>query len=234
MGRRRKCALTSWLLVSWLFPIFVQAQPATGSASSSAAAKRNDWYWASPINIHWDNHGNPLGQGMSVDEIMKLFAGIKVDMIQVSAGSGYTTYPSQVGVPNPKLTGYDTLATWREVTRRLGTRLWIYINVIDEPYLIDQHPNWQRVDAKDTKSQVCNRPSADSSGYLEQMMIPMVREISERYRPDGFWFDGDWQIPAVCYCGNCRAAWKQATGKDEPPKDVKDTDWPRWLSLIHI
>jgi hypothetical protein len=63
------------------------------------------------------------------------------------------------------------------------------------------------------------------------MMIPMVREISQRYRPDGFWFDGDWQIPAVCYCGNCKAAWKQATGKDEPPKDAKDADWSRWAAL---
>ena len=148
MRRRLQCALTSWLLASWLFPLFVQAQPVVGPSSSAAGANRNDWYWASPVNIHWDNHGNPLGQGMSVDDIVKLFAGIKVDMIQVSARSGYTTYPSQVGVPNPKLAGYDTLATWREVTRRLGTRLWIYINVIDEPYLIDKHPDWQRVDAQ--------------------------------------------------------------------------------------
>ncbi|MCY2987235.1 MAG: beta-galactosidase trimerization domain-containing protein [Planctomycetota bacterium] len=233
MRRRLKCALTSWLLASWLFPLFVQAQPVAGPSSSAVPSKRNDWYWTSPVNVHWDNHGNPFGQGMSVDDIVTMFAGIKVDMIQVSARSAYTTYPSQVGVPNPKLAGYDTLATWREVTRRLGTRLWIYINVIDEPYLIDQHPDWQRVDAAGNQSRVCNRPSADGSGYLEQVMIPMVREISERYRPDGFWFDGDWQIPPTCYCGNCKAAWKQATGNAEPPKDAKDTDWPRWARLEH-
>jgi hypothetical protein len=64
----------------------------------------------------------------------------------------------------PELAGYDMLATWREVTRRLGTRLWIYINVIDEPYLIDKHPDWQRVDAKGDRSRVCNRASADGSG----------------------------------------------------------------------
>lgn len=198
---------------------------------TAEAAERNAWYWNSPVNIHWDNHGNPLGKGMSVDEIVKRFAGIKVDMIQVSGRSGYTTYPSRLGVSNPGLEGYDTLATWREVTRRLGTRFWVYINVIGEPYLIDKHPNWQRVDATGAKSHVCNRPSADGSGYLEQMMIPMVREIVDRYRPDGFWFDGDWQIPGVCYCANCKAAWKQATGKDEPPKDAKAPDWNCWVRL---
>ena len=81
--------------------------------SPTAAVKRNDWYWGSPVNIHWDNHGNSLGQGISVDEIVKMFAGINADMIQVSARSGHTTYPSQIGVPNPKLAGYDTLATSR-------------------------------------------------------------------------------------------------------------------------
>lgn len=195
------------------------------------AAERNEWYWNSPVNIHWDNHGNWLGKGMSVDEIVKLFEGLKVDMIQVSARSGHTTYPSQVGVPNPKLEGYDTMATWREVTRRMNVRFWVYINVIDEPYLIDKHPNWRRVDAKGRASHVCNRPSDDGSGYLEQIMIPMIREIVARYQPDGFWFDGDWQIPPVCYCANCRAAWKQLSGNDQPPKDSKDPDWPRWATL---
>jgi hypothetical protein len=201
------------------------------SESEPRAAERNEWYWDSPVNIHWDNHGSPLGKGMSVDQIAQLFDGLNVDMIQVSARSGYTTYPSKVGVPNPDLNGYDTMATWRKVTRRLGTRLWVYINVIDEPHLIDRHPEWRRVDAQGKESRVCNRPSADGSGYLEQMMIPMVQEIIERYHPDGFWFDGDWQIPVVCYCANCKAAWKQAVGKEDPPRDAKDPDWPRWVRL---
>ena len=154
-------------------------------------------------------------------------------MIQVSARSGYTTYPSTVGVPNPILDGYDVPAAWKEVTRRLGTRLWIYIDVIDEPYQISQHPEWQRVDAKGNKTRVCNRPSADGSGYLEQVMIPMVREIIGRYHPQGIWYDGDWQIPPVCYCDNCKAAWRQATGQNEPPRDAKAPEWAGWARLEH-
>ena len=200
-------------------------------AITAQAAERNQWYWDSPVNIHWDNHGRPLGQGTTAAEIARLFDGLEVDMIQVSARSGYATYPSKVGVPNPLLESYDTMATWREVTRRLGTQLWVYINIIDAPHLVDKHPGWRRVDAKGSHSRVCNRPSADGSGWLEQMMIPMVREIIDRYGPDGFWFDGDWQIPKVCYCENCKAAWKEATGQDEPPKDAGDPDWPQWVQL---
>jgi hypothetical protein len=42
----------------------------------------------------------------------------------------------------------------------------VYINVIDEPLLVAEHPQWQRVDAKGNKSRVCNRPGAHGSGYL--------------------------------------------------------------------
>lgn len=202
------------------------------AASIAWAAPRNDWYWDSPVNIHWDNHSGALGQGMSVDEIAALFEGLNVDMIQVSARSTpYATYPTEIGIPRPNLDGYDTMATWRAVTRKLGMKMCVYINVIEEPKLTPDHPEWMRVDAKGNKSRVCNRPSADGSGYLETIMAPMVREIIARYDVDGFWFDGDWQIPSVCYCPNCRAAWKRLTGKDEPPKDAGDPDWPRWITL---
>lgn len=201
------------------------------TVSPSRGAEPNDWYWGSPVNIHWDNHGRPLGQGMSPEEIADLFKGIKVDMIQVSARSGHTTYPSKIGVPNPALDGYDTMATWRKVTRLLGTRMWVYVNVIDAPYLAAKHPNWRRVDANGNRSRVCNRPSADGSGWLEQYAIPLVQEIIDRYEPDGFWFDGDWQIPKVCYCDNCKAAWNMTTGESEPPKLPSDPNWPRWVAL---
>ena len=41
----------------------------------------NAWYWDSPVNIHWDNHGGPLGQGMTPTEIAKLFEGLDVDAV---------------------------------------------------------------------------------------------------------------------------------------------------------
>ena len=190
-----------------------------------------DWYWDSPVNIHWDNHGNPLGKGMSPAEIAKLFEGLQFDMIQVSARSGYTTYPSQVGVPNPKLEGFDTMACWKEVARLLDKRFWVYVNVIDAQYLGDEHPNWRRVDASGNRTRVCNRPSLDGSGWLEQYEIPLIEEIIQRYQPEGLWFDGDWQIPPVCYCDNCKAAWKQATGQAAPPTDTSDANWQRWARL---
>jgi len=35
---------------------------------STVAAPRNDWYWHSPVNIHWDEHSRLLGMcsGLSV------------------------------------------------------------------------------------------------------------------------------------------------------------------------
>ncbi len=196
------------------------------------AAEPATWYWDSPVNIHWDNHSGPLGKGLSVDQIADMFAGLDVDLIQVSARSTpYATFPTRIGLPNPTLGDYDTLATWRAVTRKLGKRLGVYINTIEEPRMTEEHPEWMSVNASGGRTGLCLRPSADGRGYLETILIPLVREIIARYDPDGFWFDGDYAVPPVCYCASCRAAWARAQPGTEPPRDARDPQWAQWVTL---
>ena len=60
--------------------------------------------------------------------------------------------------------------------------------------------------------------------YVDELMIPQLREVVERYDIDGVWVDGDcwgaeldWSEPAV-------AAWRAQTGT-EPPTSPEDDDW---------
>jgi len=209
---------------------------AQAAAAQGPADARRDWYRSSIVNLHFDNHSRLFGQGMSVDEIVEMLRPLRVSMIQVSARSnGGATYPTKAGVPVKGAGEYDTLAVWREVTRRLGTRLGIYMNTIGDKPLLDANPGkWRRVNAAGVVSgdQVCILPSVTGTGYLEQVHIPQVLEIVERYDPDSFWFDGDWSIREPCYCAECVAAWRKETGKDDPPKSAEDADWPRWLALF--
>lgn len=211
--------------------ILVQAAAAQGTTEA-----RREWYRRSIVNLHFDNHSRLFGQGMTVDEIVEILRPLRVSMIQVSARSGGgATYPTIVGVPAKGAEEYDTLAVWREVTGRLGTRLGIYINTIGDKPLLDANPGkWRRVNAAGTVSddRVCILPSVAGTGYLEQVHIPQVLEIIEGYDPDSFWFDGDWSIGEPCYCAECVAAWRKETGKDDPPRSAEDPDWPQWLSLF--
>jgi hypothetical protein len=99
-------------------------------------------------------------------------------------------------------------------------------------HLSAEHPEWLRINAEGKHSdRICLRPSLNGTGYLEKVEIPLVQEIIARYRPDSLWFDGDWSMPLVDYCVNCRAAWKAETGEDNPPVDPRDLRWRRWVEL---
>lgn len=195
---------------------------------------RNEWYRHSVVNLHFDNHSRLFGRELTVEQIVDMLRPLRVTMIQVSARSGGgATYPTRVGVGVAGTDEYDTLAVWREVTRRLGVKFGIYMNTIGDKLVAQQNPGkWRRVDASGKASEdLCILPSPAGTGYLEQVHLPQVLEVLERYSPDSFWFDGDWSMQRPCYCEECVAAWRRETGMDKPPAGDQDPAWPRWLDL---
>ena len=200
---------------------------------AAAAPARNDWYKDSLVNIHIDNHSGPVGRGVPVEELVAAFRGVPVSMIQVSAQSnGYATYPTKVGLVSPDWGTYDTLATWKQVTQKLGVKLCIYMSVDRRPLQLKDHPEWAMRNAKGEISVngdpcVCNRPNRAKQGYLYEQFLPQIREIIARYDPDGFWYDGDYILTQPCWCQNCLREWKLDTGKDAP-RDAASPDWAKW------
>jgi len=204
------------------------------AASCAVAQKpRNDWYRHSLVNIHMDNHSGLLGKGVPVEELIEAFRGVPVTMIQVSAQSnGYATYPTQVGLNNPKADGYDTLATFKTVTQKLGKKLCIYMSVDRRPLQVKDHPEWAMRTAKgeitiNGDPCICNRPNRDRKGYLYKQFLPQIKEIIAKYDPDGFWFDGDYILTKPCWCENCLKEWQADTGQ-EAPRDEASPQWQKW------
>ncbi|MCE5239528.1 alpha-L-fucosidase [bacterium] len=203
-------------------------------ASCAMAQKpRNDWYRSSLVNIHCDNHSGLLGKGVPPDELLEAFRSVPVTMVQVSAQSnGYATYPTKVGLNNPNADGYDTLATFKTVTQKLGKKLCIYMSVDRRPLQVKDHPEWAMRTAKgeitiNGDPCVCNRPNRDKRGYLYEQFLPQIKEIIARYDPDGFWFDGDYILTKPCWCDNCLREWKADTGQDAP-RDEASPLWAKW------
>ncbi len=208
------------------------------AAALAGTTERNAWYRDSLVNLHIDNHGRLVGKGRTADEIAAKLKELPVDIVQVSAygaDGAMTTYPSRL-LSRPDLDGWDTLAVWGEAARKAGKRFHVYVNTRGLT-LTRTHPEWMQCDAagkgkgRNDGLDACPRPSADGSGYLESLLLPMIGEFMARYRPDGVWVDGDHARTRTCYCRNCRAAWTAASGKAAPPADAKDPDWPRWLAL---
>jgi len=202
-----------------------------------AEPRRNDWYWDTVVNLHIDNHSLLAGKGYTVDELADMVEGIDVSMIQVSAmGSrGTTTYQTRIR-RHPEIEDWDTLAAWRQVADRLDKRFGIYINTRGL-FLHHSHPEWVQLNAmgkgkgKGEGLDICMRASKDQSGALERVFLPMVKEFGLRDKPDALWVDGDHARTCTCYCRNCKAAWKERTGKEGPPVAPEDPDWPHWLAF---
>lgn len=205
---------------------------------SALGGSRNDWYWGSLVNLHIDNHSRLVGKGKTAGDIATLLQTLPVDMVQVSAygaDGAMTTYPSTL-LSRKDLAGWDTLAVWKEAAQKAGKRFHVYINTRGLS-VTKEHPDWMQVDAtgkgkgKNGGLDACARPSPDGTGYLEALLLPLLTEIMERYRPDGIWVDGDHARTRTCYCRHCKSAWLAHTGQSEPPASASAPDWPRWLAF---
>lgn len=200
------------------------------SGELSASHERQDWYWDSVVNLHLDNHNLLVGQGHSAEELAAMISSIPVEMIQVSAygAPGHiVTYPTRrlPKLENPDLDGFDTLGAWREAAELSGKRFHVYMNTRGL-WLHRQRSDWMQQNAegrgrgrREDLYDVCARPTPEGNGFLEEILLPMLEEISREYRPGGFWIDGDWTRTPTCYCDHCRAAWRIETGATAPPTE---------------
>ncbi len=97
------------------------------------------------------------------------------------------------------------------------------------------HPDWFARDAKGQPFKAGDLYTVCVNGpWVAECVPAILREIAERYRPDGF-TDNSWSglgQRQVCYCQNCRTTFRGATGLDLPAAvdwdDARYRAWIRW------
>jgi len=199
------------------------------------------------FGLHYDLHASEkdteLGTRCAEDELLPMLKMMAPDFVQTDCKGhpGYTSWFSKVAnasVP-PRLT-QDALMQWREATRKLGLPLHCHYSGIWDKAAGAKHPEWCVVSSD---GQLAGAPFGQNAGaptgekmcprgpYLDDLMIPQLIELIDRYEVDGFWIDGDLWAVEPCYCPKCRAAWTAATGLTEPPAKEDDHDWPRWWNF---
>lgn len=199
------------------------------------------------VGLHYDLHGNKddttLGTRCGEEELRPMLELMAPNFVQTDCKGhpGYTSWFSQVehaSVP-PGLT-HDALMQWRQVTKKLKMPLHCHYSGVWDKAAGAKHPDWCVVDAEGNLSgapfgQNAGAPTGEKmcprSPYLDELMIPQLIELIDRYEVDGFWIDGDLWAATPCYCDKCRAAWTEKTGIEAPPTDADDPDWPRWWNF---
>jgi hypothetical protein len=97
------------------------------------------------------------------------------------------------------------------------------------------HPDWFAMDAAGQPHKAGELFIACvNSPYYEEHIPAILREIAERYRPEGF-TDNSWSglgRGTICYCANCRRKFRERSGQDIPREknwnDPVYREWIRW------
>lgn len=95
------------------------------------------------------------------------------------------------------------------------------------------HPDWFAVDAAGKPHKAGELFITCVNGpYYDEHIPAILREIIEGYRPEGF-TDNSWSglgRGTICYCENCRAKFRERSGKDIPRgKDWNDPAYREWI-----
>jgi len=97
----------------------------------------------------------------------------------------------------------------------------------------EMHPDWFCVDRKGKPYRAGDHYIACINGpYYREYLPEVLREIIERYRPDGF-ADNSWsglRRESICYCEHCRELFRNETNMPLPTKANWDNEtYLRWI-----
>lgn len=183
---------------------------------------RKDCYFG----LHFDFHameGEEIGSIIDIESIEKMLDATKPDMIQVDTKGhvGISSYMTRAGV-HADVMNMDVLKVWRELTAKRGIRLYTHHSGLFDQSQSRLHPDWQSLTAEGVPNG--NKPDfrgfmSPFSPYVDEVLIPQLKEIAGEYHADGAWIDGDEWGMFVDYSPYAKEAYKKECGKDAPLPD---------------
>lgn len=201
---------------------------AFASAPQSPLPRRDAFF-----GLHFDLHPNETDAALGADVTEEMVAGllrrVRPDYVQYDCKGhpGWAGYPTKVGWPAPGIKK-DSLVVWRKVTRQFGVGLYIHYSGVWDSQAVARHPDWARVDEKG------NRDSNNTSvfgPYVDELLIPQLKEAAEAYDLDGLWVDGECWAAQLDYSPRAMAAWKKETGREDAPRARTDPGWLEWKNF---
>ncbi len=183
------------------------------------------------FGIHLDFHASKddvVGKRTTpamVDRLLKL---VKPDFLQIDCRghAGYSSYPTKVGTRCASYHG-DPLKVWRAGTSRRGVPLVMHYTGVWDAAILEQHPEWARLDAEGKPD---GKNTSVFSPYVDQLIIPQLRELAEGYGVDAVWVDGDNWATHADWSPWAVEAWR-AAGHGDPPRKPTDSDWHDYVDF---
>lgn len=189
---------------------------------------RKDSFFGIHLDLHPTDRDTALGRDVTEEMVERLLARVKPDYVQYDykGHEGFIGYPSKVSASAPILK--DSLAIWRKVTAARGVALYIHFSGVWDSQAVKEHPEWARI-GPDGKPDV--NQTSTFGPYVDERMIPQLREAADNYQLDGAWIDGDCWATHPDYGEAAARAFREATGIQNLPKGPQDPGWLEFLEL---
>lgn len=205
---------------------------ALGMSAAPALAWHPDmqWYMDATYLIHFDWHAGPglTSDGATAEHIAQRLRLSQPDAIAMhSMGHpGWTTYPTDVDerLRTPTLEG-DVFGAYAEGCKLAGCKFQAYMSSLWNGRAGELHPEWQTRDHDgnyyDTGWMCHNGP------FVDEILLPQIKEILERYEPAGWWFDGEF-VQRPCWCEHCKRKWREKHATPYPEKLTDENKVALW------
>jgi len=170
-----------------------------------------------------------LGRDVSAEMVGSLLDAVRPDYVQYDAKGhpGWLGWPSQVGPSAPGIVN-DSLAIWRRATAARGVSLYIHFSGVWDFEACKRHPEWARVGPDGKRD---TRQTSTFGPYVDELMLPQLREAASKYDLDGVWVDGECWATNPDYSPAVEAAFRAATGLVRLPQGPRDPGWLQFLEL---
>jgi hypothetical protein len=176
------------------------------------------------FGIHFDFHAREdcleIGKTPFERTLKALLIRCRPDFVQCDCKGhpGISSYPTRVGTSAPGFVR-DSLKIWRRVTARHGVALYMHYSGVWDNAAIARNPTWALID-KDGKRD----PTITSvfGPYVDELLIPQMQELVDKYGVDGFWVDGDCWATCHDYGKKVLEAFHRETGIGNVPREPKD------------
>ena len=185
------------------------------------------------FGLHFDLHPGPndtqLGEHITENMISDFLEKVQPDFVQYDCKghAGYTGYPTKIGWASPGIK-QDSLAIWRKVTKEFGVGLFIHYSGIWDSVAMEHNPEWACINADGSP----DRNAASTFGlYLDNLLIPQLKEVADAYDLNGVWVDGDCWAVKPDFSDAAKKAFIEATGIQEVPTKRGDPHFAEYLAF---
>lgn len=176
------------------------------------------------LGIHFDFHATEqdkaIGLTVTREMIKEIIELVRPDYIQCDCKGhpGFSSYPTEIGHAAPGIEA-DMLRVWRDVTQEYGVALCMHYSGVYDTEAIKRNPAWARINEDGTPDR---NSTSTMSSYVDELLIPQLKELSDKYGVDAIWLDGECWAVGREYGADFVQAFTAETGIQEIPQKPED------------